>query len=101
MKVALTSHRVLISKSSVSEELFPSGPWVGFYNHRPGDRQRMDLQVEFANGQMTGEGIDGESLDLLLGGALFTGSRRRCAHESKASPSDNSTVRVRISAPTT
>jgi hypothetical protein len=42
----------------VGEELFPSGPWVGFYNYRPGDRHRMDLQLEFTNGQMTGEGID-------------------------------------------
>ena len=43
---------------SVSESLFPSGPWVGFYNYRPGDRHRMDLDLTFANGQMTGDGND-------------------------------------------
>jgi hypothetical protein len=42
----------------MSEELFPSGPWVGFYNYRPGDRHRMDLNLTFANGSMTGDGND-------------------------------------------
>ncbi len=38
--------------------LFPSGPWTGFYNYQPGDRHRMELQLEFANGSLTGDGID-------------------------------------------
>jgi hypothetical protein len=42
----------------MSEELFPSGPWTGFYNYRPGDRHRMSLDLTFANGTMTGEGND-------------------------------------------
>jgi hypothetical protein len=42
----------------MSESLFPSGPWTGFYNHRPGDRHAMQLQLTFANGQMSGEGVD-------------------------------------------
>jgi len=42
----------------MSDELFPSGPWVGFYNHRPGDRHRMDLNLTFAHGFMAGEGND-------------------------------------------
>lgn len=42
----------------MSDELFPSGPWVGFYNYRPGDRHRMDLELSFANGQMSGTGVD-------------------------------------------
>ncbi len=42
----------------MSEGLFPSGPWAGFYNYRPGDRHRMQLHLHFANGQMTGEGAD-------------------------------------------
>jgi len=42
----------------VSDDLFPSGPWVGFYNYQPGERHRMDLHLTFANGQMTGDGSD-------------------------------------------
>src|SRR5258708_387902 len=42
----------------MSDELFPSGPWTGFYNYRPGDRHRMELQLAFANGSMTGDGSD-------------------------------------------
>ncbi len=42
----------------MSEELFPSGPWTGFYNYRPGDRHRMDLRLTFANGILTGDGTD-------------------------------------------
>ena len=44
----------------MSEALFPSGPWVGFYNYRPGDRHRMDLLLTFANGNMSGDGVDDE-----------------------------------------
>jgi len=42
----------------MSEDLFPSGPWVGFYNYRPGDRHRMELNLTFAKGSMTGTGKD-------------------------------------------
>jgi hypothetical protein len=42
----------------MSDSLFPSGPWTGFYNYRPGHRHRMDLQLTFANGNMTGDGVD-------------------------------------------
>ena len=42
----------------MSDEQFPSGPWSGFYNYRPGDRHRMDLHLNFANGNMTGDGND-------------------------------------------
>ena len=42
----------------MSDDLFPSGPWTGFYNYQPGDRHRMDLHLTFANGQMTGDGND-------------------------------------------
>lgn len=45
-------------KSSVSDELFPSGPWTGFYTYQPGDRHRMNLQLTFANGRMRGDGND-------------------------------------------
>ena len=42
----------------MSDDLFPSGPWVGFYNYRPGDRHRMELALSFADGVMTGDGND-------------------------------------------
>ena len=42
----------------VSEELFPSGPWTGFYTYSPQDRHRMDLHLTFASGQMSGAGND-------------------------------------------
>jgi hypothetical protein len=51
----------------MSEPLFPSGPWVGFYNYRPGDRHRMDLQLTFLNGAMTGDGVDDVGRFLIKG----------------------------------
>ncbi len=42
----------------MSDELYPSGPWVGFYNYQPGDRHRMQLHLTFANGMISGEGND-------------------------------------------
>ena len=44
--------------SDSGDSLFPSGPWIGFYNYRPGNRHRMDLHLTFANGLLTGEGND-------------------------------------------
>ena len=46
------------STKSMSDDLFPSGPWTGFYNYGPGDRHRMDLALAFANGSMSGDGAD-------------------------------------------
>jgi hypothetical protein len=38
---------------------FPSGPWTGFYNYRPGGEQhRMDLSLNFTNGRIGGDGSD-------------------------------------------
>ena len=31
----------------VSDDLFRSGPWVGFYNYGPGDWHRLDLHLDF------------------------------------------------------
>jgi len=42
----------------VSDELYPSGPWVGFYNYQPGERHRMQLHLTFANGVISGDGND-------------------------------------------
>ena len=42
----------------MSDDLFPSGPWVGFYNYGPGDKHRMELGLTFRNGNMTGDGTD-------------------------------------------
>ena len=38
----------------MDDDLFPSGPWTGFYNYTgPEDRHRMDLHLDFMNGRMT------------------------------------------------
>src|SRR4051812_41149126 len=42
----------------MSDDLFPSGPWTGFYNYTPADRHRMDLHLTFAQGNISGEGND-------------------------------------------
>ncbi|MGA4645087.1 hypothetical protein [Limisphaera sp. 4302-co] len=42
----------------MSDPLFPSGPWTGFYNYRPGDRHRMDLELTFRDGRIEGTGVD-------------------------------------------
>jgi hypothetical protein len=51
----------------VSESLFPSGPWTGFYNYQPGDRHRMELGLTFANGLMSGDGVDDVGRFLIKG----------------------------------
>jgi hypothetical protein len=42
----------------MSEHLFPSGPWSGFYNYAPGDHHRMGLNLTFAQGNVEGVGHD-------------------------------------------
>src|SRR6185503_4918560 len=42
----------------VTHDLFPSGPWTGFYNYSPKDKHRMDLDLAFASGRMSGAGSD-------------------------------------------
>ena len=42
----------------MNDDLFPSGPWVGFYNYSSKDKHRMDLNLAFAGGKVTGDGND-------------------------------------------
>ena len=43
----------------MSENVFPSGPWVGFYNYGAATgRHEMELSLAFARGVLTGEGRD-------------------------------------------
>lgn len=42
----------------MSDDLFPSGPWEGFYNYTPRDKHHMELALEFRSGRITGEGRD-------------------------------------------
>ena len=56
--LAIACAQAALPNRVVSDELFPSGPWTGFYNYRPGDRHRMDLHLTFANSNMTGDGND-------------------------------------------
>ncbi len=43
-----------------SDPNWPSGPWTGFFlqSHAPAGKHRMDLQLTFQQGVMTGEGRD-------------------------------------------
>jgi hypothetical protein len=60
----------------MSNDLFPSGPWIGFYNYRPGDRHRMDLQLAFINGSMNGDGVDDVGRFLIRG--RYDPSNKEC-----------------------
>jgi hypothetical protein len=43
----------------MNNDLFPSGPWIGFYTYSGSPRRhRMDLALEFGKGRITGEGHD-------------------------------------------
>lgn len=42
----------------MSETLFPSGHWTGFYTYVPQDKHRMDMHLTFARGSIAGEGND-------------------------------------------
>jgi hypothetical protein len=56
---ALTTGSGWIKFESVSDDPFPSGPWIGFYTYS-GDpaRHRMDLALDFGKGIVTGDGAD-------------------------------------------
>jgi hypothetical protein len=58
-------------------EDFPSGEWTGFYNYRPGDRHRMDLQLTFSNGIITGTGNDDVGAFLIKG--HYDSQNRECS----------------------
>ena len=58
----------------MSNDIFPSGPWVGFYNYGRSDRHRMDLHLTFVNGSMTGDGND-DIGRFLIKGRYDSGSR--------------------------
>ena len=61
----------------MDDDLFPSGPWTGFYNYTgPEDRHRMDLYLDFAKGRMTGDGTDNIGLFLIKGG--YQAASREC-----------------------
>jgi hypothetical protein len=62
----------------MSDGLFPSGQWVGYYNY-PGLSRRymMDLILEFADGRITGEGHDGIGAFVILGN--YSTETRECS----------------------
>ncbi len=67
----------------MSDDLFPSGPWVGFYNYGPGERHRMDLNLTFSNGSLEGDGNDDVGRFLVKG--RYDASSREC-HWTKSYP---------------
>ena len=53
----------------MSDDIFPSGPWTGFYNYTgPGDKHRMNLHLSFSKGRISGDGNDDIGLFLISGG---------------------------------
>jgi len=56
---------------------------MGFYNYRPGDRHRMDLNLVFAGGTVTGDGNDDVGR-FLIKGKYDTASRE--SHWTKTYP---------------
>ena len=52
----------------MSENLFPSGHWTGFYHYAPQDKHRMDMHLTFARGKVAGEGNDDIGVFLVRGG---------------------------------
>jgi hypothetical protein len=64
-------------KSLVSENEFPSGPWVGFYTYTGApDKHRMDLGLTFTNGRISGEGNDDVGPFVISG--HFDAANREC-----------------------
>jgi hypothetical protein len=61
----------------MGDELFPSGPWSGFYNYRPGgDRHWMQLHLVFTSGSMSGDGADDVGRFLIKG--LYDAASLEC-----------------------
>jgi hypothetical protein len=61
----------------VSDALFPSGPWIGFYKYsRSNPKYRMDLHLTFANGNMSGIGRDNVGRFLIRG--RYDARNREC-----------------------
>jgi hypothetical protein len=67
----------------MSESVFPSGPWKGFYHYAPSDKHRMDLNLEFANGRIQGHGNDDIGAFLIEG--RYDEAEREC-HWTKTYP---------------
>jgi hypothetical protein len=42
----------------VSDSLFPTGHWTGFYSYAANDKHRMDMHLTFARNRIAGEGND-------------------------------------------
>ena len=60
----------------MDDEIFPSGPWTGFYNYPgPSGRHRMDLNLTFFHGRISGEGSDD------IGRFLISGKYDDASHD--------------------
>ena len=60
----------------MSEPLFPSGPWTGFYNYHPGIGTGWTSELTFANGNMSGDGVDDVGRFLIKG--RYDAASREC-----------------------
>jgi hypothetical protein len=60
----------------VSENLFPTGHWTGFYAYAPQDKHRMDMHLTFARGSIAGEGNDDIGVFFIRG--KYDGATKEC-----------------------
>jgi hypothetical protein len=60
----------------VGDDLFPSGPWTGFYTYAPQDRHRIDLHLTFANGNINGDGNDDVGVFVIRG--KYDAAKQEC-----------------------
>lgn len=55
-------------RSTPDDELYPSGPWVGYYLYAWSHvRNRQELTLTFRDGQLQGDGLDGVGAFLIRG----------------------------------
>ena len=51
----------------MATEIYPSGAWRGFYRYGASDRHRMQLDLLFSRGILTGDGVDDVGSFLISG----------------------------------
>ena len=69
---------IAAEESQVAEDpMYPSGPWVGFYNYAPGgSRFRQELDITFRKGRLAGDGTDTELGSFLVRGGFDPGRQK-------------------------
>ncbi len=59
------------------DPMYPSGPWVGFFNYGPGGaRFRQEMDLTFRNRRLAGDGFDGELGAFVIRGGFDPGRQK-------------------------